>query len=50
MLEISLADDPASPTLEVGIGETYGFLRYMSADDDTLTAGDIATTDYVAYD
>lgn len=50
MLEVSIAGDPVSPTLEVGLSETRGFVHYMSADEDGWTVGDANATGSVGYD
>jgi hypothetical protein len=50
ILEVSIAEDPSSPTLEVGLSETRGFVHYMSADEDGWTIGDSPSAGTVPYD
>jgi hypothetical protein len=50
MVEISVAGDSGSPTLEVGLGTTKGFIHYLARDADPWTAGGSTLTGDVLYD
>ncbi|WP_436493494.1 Imm1 family immunity protein [Actinokineospora sp. HUAS TT18] len=48
MVEVSVAGDPTSPVLNVGLGQDRGFIFYMTADGG-WTQGDPTRTDTVTY-
>lgn len=48
MIEVSIAGDPTSPAMQVGLGQERGFIFYMAADGG-WTQGDQSRDDVVTY-
>ncbi|WP_236793313.1 Imm1 family immunity protein [Amycolatopsis sp. GM8] len=52
VIEVSLADNPASPVIEAGLGPEHGYMIYHTSNDSGLSQGDptrpgVATYDYM---
>lgn len=50
VIEVSLADDPASPVIEAGLGPEHGFMIYRASNDSGLSQGDPSQPGVAKYD